>query len=106
MIESLRRFDKAFGEIQIVTGGDASMKTENLSGLAKDRAERMISIFLPDADGYRPLYGPRGTRKSERFARDPYWHELLQFHEYFNGDNGEGLGANHRTGWTGPVAPL
>lgn len=28
------------------------------------------------------------------------------FHEYFNAETGEGLGANHQTGWTGLVATL
>src|SRR5204862_224346 len=67
-------------------------------------AERLIDIFLPDADGYRPVFGPRGTRKSELFAKDPHWRHLVWFHEYFNGDTGEGLGASHQTGWTGLIA--
>jgi hypothetical protein len=28
------------------------------------------------------------------------------FFEYFHGDNGAGIGANHQTGWTGTVATL
>ena len=28
---------------------------------------------------------------------------LMQFHEYFHGDNGRGLGACHQTGWTALV---
>jgi hypothetical protein len=28
------------------------------------------------------------------------------FSEYFNGDNGSGVGASHQTGWTGTVALL
>jgi hypothetical protein len=28
------------------------------------------------------------------------------FHEFFHGDNGAGVGANHQTGWTGLVAKL
>jgi len=78
----------------------------SLTGLARDIANRMIAIFLPDANGYRPLYGPRGTRKAELFARDPHWRELVLFHEYFHGDTGEGLGASHQTGWTALVANL
>jgi hypothetical protein len=35
-----------------------------------------------------------------RFARDANWKDHLLFHEYFNGDTGEGLGASHQTGWT------
>ena len=38
--------------------------------------------------------------------RDPHWRNYLLFHEYFHGDNGTGLGANHQTGWTGLVAML
>jgi hypothetical protein len=77
-----------------------------LTGLARMLAERLINIFIPDDDGYRPVYGPPGTRKSELFAHDPHWHDLVLFHEYFNGETGEGLGASHQTGWTGLVANL
>jgi hypothetical protein len=51
--------------------------------------------------GTRPVYG--GT---ERFQSDPHWRDLVLFHEYFNGDNGAGLGASHQTGWTGLAAKL
>jgi len=27
----------------------------------------------------------------QQFANDPHWRDLLLFHEYFNGDTGEGL---------------
>jgi len=78
----------------------------SLSGLAATIADRMIKMFLPNGDGYRPIYGPRGTRKAELYARDPHWRDLVLFHEYFNGDTGEGLGASHQTGWTGLIANL
>jgi hypothetical protein len=42
----------------------------------------------------------------EVFQSDPFWKDLILFHEYFHGDNGSGLGANHQTGWTGLVAKL
>ena len=77
-----------------------------LSGLASRLADRMIRIFLPDVHGYRPVYGPRGSRKAELFAHDPHWKHLVLFFEYFHGDTGEGLGASHQTGWTGLVASL
>ncbi|HVT44973.1 MAG TPA: glucosidase [Thermoanaerobaculia bacterium] len=109
MIESLRKLEKAFGgKVQVMSTdpdtGERALLT--LTGIAGNLADRMIGIFVRDDDGYRPLYGPRGTRKSERFAHDPHWKNLLLFHEYFNGDSGEGLGANHQTGWTGLVASL
>ena len=31
---------------------------------------------------------------------------MIQFHEYFHGENGAGLGASHQTGWTGVIAYL
>jgi hypothetical protein len=80
--------------------------TSTLSGIASDLANRMINLFLPDADGYRAINGARGTRKAELFAHDPHWKDLVLFYEYFNGDTGEGLGASHQTGWTGLIANL
>ena len=53
------------------------------------------------ADGRRPVYG-----EIEKFQNDPNWRDLIQFHEYFHGDNGSGVGASHQTGWTGLVAKL
>jgi hypothetical protein len=67
--------------------------------VATELGQRLSSIFVPDADGRRPVYGG-----SERFQTDPNWKDMLQFHEYFHGDNGAGLGASHQTGWTGLVA--
>ena len=81
-------------------------RSVSLTGVAATLAERMIRIFIPDAEGYRPVNGPRGSRKAELFARDPHWRDLILFYEYFHGDSGEGLGASHQTGWTGLVANL
>ena len=60
---------------------------------------RLSSIFLRDENGKRPVYG--GTKK---FQDDPHWREYILFYEYFQGDNGAGLGASHQTGWTGLIA--
>jgi hypothetical protein len=60
-----------------------------------------MRIFLTGPDGHRPLHGERGG-----FHADPHWHDLLLFHEYFNGDTGAGVGASHQTGWTGMVGLL
>jgi len=58
-------------------------------------------LFLRGQDGKRPIYGD-----SELLQHDPYFKDLIHFHEYFNGDSGKGLGASHQTGWTGLVAKL
>ena len=83
-----------------------AVRSTTLSGLAGDIANRMIRLFTADRDGYRPLNGPRGTRKAELFAKDPHWRDLVLFYEYFHGDTGEGLGASHQTGWTALIASL
>ncbi|HXG57898.1 MAG TPA: glucosidase [Thermoanaerobaculia bacterium] len=108
MIESLRKLEKGFGG-SVRVNFDDQPETPNsisLSGLAARLADRMIHLFLPDADGYRPVNGPRGTRRAELFAHDPHWRDLVLFYEYFNAETGEGLGASHQTGWTGLVANL
>ena len=69
--------------------------------VAKELSRRLAATFLRGADGRRPVYG--GTA---RFQDDPHWRDLVLFYEYFQGDNGAGLGASHQTGWTGLVASL
>jgi len=48
----------------------------------------------------------RCTAERTSSSRIPHWRDYLQFYEYFHGDNGAGLGANHQTGWTGLVAKM
>jgi hypothetical protein len=43
---------------------------------------------------------------SLKLQTDPYFRDLILFHEYFDGDTGRGLGASHQTGWTALVANL
>jgi hypothetical protein len=99
MIESLRKLAKAHGADLSVTAKDGKRWT--IGDIAKTHAERLIAIFLRNEQGNRPLYGG-----IERLQNDPHWRDYLQFHEYFHGDTGFGLGASHQTGWTGLVASL
>ncbi len=79
--------------------GSGHYKT--LFEVSLDISERLSRIFLRDESGCRPVYG--GT---EKFQTDPHWNDLILFFEYFHGDNGAGIGANHQTGWTGCIARL
>jgi len=83
-------------KIECPTGSGNEM---TLYQVAEEISRRLSSIFLRDADGRRPVFGG-----AEKFQDDPNWRDHLQFYEYFHGDNGAGLGANHQTGWTGLVA--
>jgi hypothetical protein len=99
MIESLRKLAKAYGDNLNIS--DASGRQWTIGDLARAHAERLISIFVRDGSGKRPVYG-----SIEKFQNDPHWRDYVMFHEYFHGDTGVGLGASHQTGWTGLVASL
>jgi mannosylglycerate hydrolase MGH1-like protein len=85
-------------QVECPTGSGRMM---TLYQVAEEISRRLAAIFLKGKDGRRPVYG--GMQK---FQEDPNWRDLIQFHEYFHGDNGAGLGASHQTGWTGVVARL
>jgi hypothetical protein len=59
---------------------------------------RLVSLFEKNENGERPC-----VPNDPRFAKDPYWNDLVLFHEFFHGDSGRGLGASHQTGWTALV---
>src|SRR5262249_18825239 len=100
-IESLQKFHYYFGDTLKVECPVGSKKECNLWEVSLDLSQRLISIFLKDANGRRPLYGG-----IEKFQNDPHWKDYILFHEYFHADNGAGLGASNQTGWTGLVAKL
>jgi hypothetical protein len=72
-----------------------------LRRVADELSNRLIRIWLRDADGKRPFARASGWALDEKRDQDRYW-----FHEYFHGETGAGLGASHQTGWTGLVAKL
>jgi hypothetical protein len=100
LIEALERYHHFYEDTLKVECPTGSGNVMNLLDVARELAGRLTRIFLPDPSGQRPCYGGQ-----KRFAEDPGWQNLLQFHEYFHGDSGLGLGASHQTGWTGLVIP-
>jgi len=101
IIRALLQYYAYYGNDFMVECPTGSGQQMNLFQVAQDITRRLTAIFLRDGNGLRPVYG--GTRT---FQEDPYWRDLLQFFEYFHGDNGAGLGASHQTGWTGAIAAL
>jgi hypothetical protein len=99
IIRALLQYFRYYGNDFTVECPTGSGRQMNLYQVAEEISRRLANIFLQDKDGRRPVYG--GTRK---FQEDPHWRDCLQFYEYFHGDNGAGLGANHQTGWTGIIA--
>jgi len=100
LIEALQKFHHYYGDdfkVECPTGSGVYM---TLAEVASELSKRLESIFLPGADGRRPVFG------DDPAAIDPLWRDYIQFFEYFHGDNGTGLGASHQTGWTALVAKL
>ena len=101
IIESLQKFGFYFGDsfkVEFPTGSGVEM---TLWEVSLELEKRLTGIFTRGADGRRPFNG--GV---ELFQKDPHWRDLLLFNEYFNGDNGAGVGASHQTGWTALVAKM
>ena len=84
--------------VEYPTGSGARL---TLGQVAQDLADRLASIWLPDEQGHRPVFG-----EVTRLQEDPAWKDNLLFFEYFHGDDGAGLGAMHQTGWTALVVDL
>ena len=101
LIESLQKFHHYYGEDFKVECPTHSQKEVDLWEVSAEISRRLTRIFLRGKDGRRPFSG-----NNDLFNKDPHWRDLILFYEYFNGDNGAGLGASHQTGWTGLVAKL
>jgi hypothetical protein len=101
IIGSLLRFDDFLGPEFTVEHPTGSGRSATLREVAADLEDRLVALFREGPDGRRPVHGG-----IERFDRDPRWHALIPFHEYFHGETGAGLGASHQTGWTGLVIEM
>jgi Glycosyl hydrolase family 63 C-terminal domain len=93
LIKSLEKFGAFYRDDLKVECPTGSGKQMNLTQVAVFLKERLLNIIKP-ANGNVPLYGPYNW-----FYKGPDA-GLFQFHEYFHGDSGRGLGASHQTGWT------
>ena len=101
LIEALERYHHFYGDSFKIEFPTGSGQQWTLAQVARELARRLVSLFLPDQSGRRPVFG-----MEPRFVNDPHWQDLLLFHEYFHGDTGQGLGASHQTGWTALIAKL
>jgi hypothetical protein len=68
---------------------------------AEEVSKRLLALFVPNVDKKIPMYG-----EYDKFQNDPLFNKNNLFFEYFDGDTGKGLGANHQTGWTGLISEI
>jgi hypothetical protein len=101
IVRALYQYYAYYGNYFTIECPTGSGRMMTLYEVAEEITRRLASLFLRGADDRRPVYGGM-----KMFQEDPHWRDHLLFYEYFNGDNGAGLGASHQTGWTGLIAPL
>jgi hypothetical protein len=101
IIESLQKFHHYYGSefrVECPTGSGRYLSIEEI---ATELSQRLSRIFLKDSEGKRPV-----LRQYPELQADPHYRECIPFYEYFDGDNGRGVGASHQTGWTALIAKL
>jgi len=103
LIEALERYHFYYEDSFTVEYPKGSGEQRNLREVSHDICGRLASLFTPDEKGERACFGEDGR---ERYAERDDWKDLVLFHEFFNPETGEGLGASHQTGWTSLVAHL
>jgi hypothetical protein len=101
IIESIRTYGNFYGDSLQVECPTGSGNMMNLCGVANELTRRVISLFEKDKDGNRRIHDEYNW-----FYKLPENENLFLFFEYFHGDTGKGLGANHQTGWTALVSEL
>jgi hypothetical protein len=100
IIRALLQYYAYYGNDFTVECPTGSGRKMNLYQVAEEISRRLTCLFLKDKNG-----GHRPANGGEKIIQeDPHWRDYVQFYEYFHGDNGAGLGANHQTGWTGVIA--
>ncbi|KAI9681404.1 MAG: hypothetical protein M1817_002687 [Caeruleum heppii] len=101
LVESLLRFYTFYGQsfqIECPTGSGDFM---HLGHVAEEIQHRLQHLFVRGDDGRRAANGG-----NDMLDFDPHWRDYMWFHEFFDADSGQGLGASHQCGWTGLVAKM
>ncbi len=97
LVDGLRQHAR-FHDVEVTAPGGGPLP---LSAWLERLSADVTGLFRRGPDGHRPVNAGR-----TRLDDDPRWSGQLWFHEYFDGDTGAGLGAEHQTGWTAAVADL
>ena len=97
LTDALRTYGRGAGATTSLDFPTGSGEPLAVTEIARKIEQRLVALFRAGPDGRRPstpVHHPSG----------PLWDEHPTFSEYFNGDDGTGLGASHQTGWTALVA--
>jgi hypothetical protein len=101
IVESLQKFHHYYGDDFKVECPTGSGKFVTIDDIATELSRRLARLFVRDDAGNRAV-----LRQYPQWQTDPHYRDYIPFYEYFDGDNGRGVGASHQTGWTGLIAKL
>lgn len=101
LVEALYEYQRYYGDDFKVEFPTGSGQTATLREIADALSGRLAMLSLKDGNGRRAVMAAYPS-----LYADPAESQRVLFHEYYNGDNGSGLGAAHQTGWSGLVALL
>jgi hypothetical protein len=101
IIQSIKKYGEFYDGSLTVEYPTGSGKFLELNDVAIELIKRVTTLFTKDEKGNRCLHANQNW-----FYSKPENQELVLFYEYFHGDTGRGLGANHQTGWTALIAQL
>ena len=100
-VQALNSYARFLGDTFTVPDPADPTGMVSLGTVADRMARRLTGLVVRDQTGRRAVFGD-----NEYFQNDPHWKDLVPINEYFDGDNGRGVGASHQTGWTATIALL
>lgn len=102
LVEALYEYQRYYGDDFRIEYPTGSGTLATLREIADGLAQRLAGLSLKNANGERPVMAPYASHLRDTESD----RQRVLFHEYYNGDNGSGLGASHQTGWSALVALL
>jgi hypothetical protein len=88
IIEALQRLHHYYGASLTVEFPTRSGRKIDLRQAAQELSRRLSALFLPDANGHRPVYA-----NDKLFQEDASFHNHVLFHEFFHRDTGQRIGS-------------
>lgn len=103
IIQSLRKYYTFYGPTYVYEFPTGSGNKLNLKEIANELTKRLIRLFERNEEG---KFQYHADDENKVFAKEENFRSEHFFYEFFDGDNGKGLGASHQTGWTALIANL
>ncbi|WP_281336903.1 MGH1-like glycoside hydrolase domain-containing protein [Flavobacterium eburneipallidum] len=103
IIQSLRKYYTFYGPTYVYEFPTGSGNKLNLKEIANELTKRLIRLFERNEEG---KFQYHADDENNVFSKEENFRNEHFFYEFFDGDNGKGLGASHQTGWTALIANL